>query len=266
MNLATNAYQAMRENGVVLEVNLDMVDNGDFRIESPEILDKGKYLRITVRDTGHGMDRETQARIFDPFFTTKRLGEGSGMGLSVVHGIVNAHNGVLTVSSQTGIGSTFNVYLPQHEGAINAEKVSPIEVPLGKERVLLIDDNAELGRVEGQVLERLGYQVTIDDSSVSALDRFNENPAAWDLVITDQAMPKMTGVKLAREMMKIRPDIPIILLTGYSDIVTAEKAKALGIREFVMKPVLSQELGLTIRRVLDGISSSPNTEWQLVQE
>ncbi len=264
MNLATNAYQAMREEGGVLEVNLDMVDNDTYLIEPPEILPKGKYLRITVRDTGHGMDAETKARIFDPFFTTKQLGEGSGMGLSVVHGIVKAHNGVITVNSHASVGSTFNVYLPQHEGAINADDASPVEVPLGKERVLLIDDNRELARVEGRVLERLGYQVTIDDSSVSALDRFNEDPAAWDLVITDQAMPKMTGVNLAREMMKIRPDIPVILLTGYSDIVTAEKAKSMGIREFVMKPVLSQELGITIRRVLDGISSSSNTEREML--
>jgi PAS domain S-box-containing protein len=251
MNLCTNAFHAMREHGGVLEVNAGVIEvDTEFAWSRPN-LNKGPHIRITVSDTGHGMDRATQERIFEPFFTTKPVGEGTGMGLATVHGIVTSHNGTISVYSEVGKGTTFQVYLPQIRSTAPFEASKAEPVVKGKESILFVDDELSLVRIGRQMLERLGYNVTVRTSSVEALELFRARPERFDLVITDMTMPNMTGVELAEELMRIRPDIPMILVTGFSEAVTPEKAKQMGIREFVMKPIISRDLSKVIRRVLD---------------
>jgi len=251
MNLCTNAYHAMRERGGLLEVNLDVVEiNGGLAGDLAN-LQVGGYVRLTVSDTGHGMDQGTMERIFDPFFTTKPVGEGTGMGLATVHGIVTSHGGAIAVHSELEKGTIFDVYFPRFESgvALKAEMAEP--APGGNERILFVDDEEPLVRMGQQMLERLGYHVSARTSSMEALEAFRAQPDRFDLVITDQTMPNMTGVQLARELMRIRPDIPIILITGFSEIVPPEKAKKMGIREYLMKPVVTSNFGKAIRRALD---------------
>jgi CheY-like chemotaxis protein len=252
INLCTNAYHAMREKGGVLEVILTEVDADSTDLTFNPDLSPGPYLRLTISDTGHGMDRIVMERIFDPYFTTKDLGEGTGMGLAVVHGIVRSHSGDITVYSEPGKGTTFHVYLPRIDtGAIAPETVSTEPAPKGKERILLVDDEEQIVLMVRQMLEGLGYHVTARTSSVEALGAFRAKPEKFDLVITDQTMPNMTGAELAQKLMGIRADIPIILCTGFSEVITEDKSKAIGIREYVMKPVIRSEIAKTIRRVLD---------------
>lgn len=251
MNLCTNAYQAMRVDGGVLEVSLSMVDvDAKFLRAHPNLLE-GRYVRLTVSDTGHGMDRTTMARIFEPFFTTKEVGEGTGLGLSVVHGIVASHDGEITVESQPGKGTTFHVYLPQAESDVEQGTREDETFLKGNERILFVDDEEVVGAVMKRLLERLGYDVTLRNSSVDALETFRAQPDKFDLVITDQSMPKMTGVKLAAELLHLRSNVPIILMTGFSETVAPETAKKMGICEFIMKPVVASDLSKAIRRVLD---------------
>jgi signal transduction histidine kinase/ActR/RegA family two-component response regulator len=255
MNLASNAAHAMRENGGVLEIS---VYNQELSKRSlPDaIMNPGQYVVMAVRDTGPGIDQTVRKRIFEPFFTTKEPGQGTGMGLAVAYGIVNSHQGTITVSSQTGKGSTFKVFLP----AVSVSKVSVDEVatqqaaPKGNERILFVDDEEALAELSGTILSRLGYEVTTKTNPIEALSFFAQNPDRLDLVIVDQTMPDMTGMSLAREMMRIRPDIPMILSTGYSDLVSPETARAAGIAEFLMKPVERNVLADTVRTVLDGKS------------
>ncbi len=243
MNLCTNAFHAMREKGG--KMYLTLASHHD-----PET---GPCLRLTVSDTGHGMDSQIMERIFDPFFTSKPPGEGTGLGLSMVHGIVKSYGGRITVDSDPGKGSKFDVYLPVIEREAMAPEAMPTEeVPHGKENVLLVDDEEQIVRMIAPMLERFGYHVTFRTSSVEALEAFRAMPDRFDIVVTDQTMPNMTGEDLAMELVNIRPDIPIILCTGFSETITEQKAKAVGIREFVMKPILVKKLARTIRRVLDG--------------
>ena len=252
INLCTNAYHAMREKGGVLEVILTEVDADSTDLTFNPDLSPGPYLRLTISDTGHGMDRIVMERIFDPYFTTKGLGEGTGLGLAVVHGIVRSHGGDITVYSEPGKGTTFHVYLPRIDaGAIAPETVSTEPAPKGKERILLVDDEEQIVLMVRQMLEGLGYTVTARTSSVEALEAFRAKPEKFDLAITDQTMPNMTGAELAQKLMGIRADIPIILCTGFSEVITEDKSKGIGIREYVMKPVLRSEMAKTIRRVLD---------------
>jgi two-component system cell cycle sensor histidine kinase/response regulator CckA len=189
-------------------------------------------------------------RIFDPFFTTKKPGEGTGMGLAVVHGIVKRHEGAIVTYSEPGKGSTFQIFFPRIEGESRAETVDLETIPIGKERILFIDDEEAQARSARHLLERLGYDVTTRTDSREALEAFRSQPAAFDLVITDQSMPGMTGVELAAELMHIRPGIPIILCTGFSEAVDGKGAKAMGISEFMMKPFSARQLAEAIRRVL----------------
>ena len=250
MNLAANAQHAMRETGGVLEVSLtaDALDPA-VAARHPD-LPPGRYLRLRVRDTGTGIAPDSIERIFDPFFTTKA--EGTGMGLSVVHGIVKGCGGTIALESELGVGSTFDVYLPAIE--ITAEAAPASEPPprVGTERILFVDDEAIQVDVNQQVLSRLGYRVTAFTDSLEACTYFSRNPDAFDLVITDMTMPGMTGEVLARRLMAIRPDIPVILCTGYSEVMTKEKAEALGIRGFALKPIILRELSRILREVLDG--------------
>jgi len=214
-------------------------------------MDAGSYLRLTVSDTGHGISPEIVERIFDPYFTTKDTGEGTGLGLSVAHGIVKAHGGAITVYSEPGKGTTFHVYLPLILEEERKEKETEEPLPSGSERILFIDDEPVLVEIGSQMLERLGYEVVTQKSSVQALELFRAEPDRFDLVITDMTMPHMTGDKLAQELMKIRPDIPIILCTGHNTLVLEEKAKEIGVKAFVMKPLVMRNLAETVRKVLD---------------
>jgi PAS domain S-box-containing protein len=253
MNLCSNAAYAMRQEGGVLEVNLanvifDSVDAAPY----PD-LNPGPYLKLTVSDTGHGMDRAIMERIFEPFFTTKKPGEGTGMGLAVVHGIVKSCGGAIVVESDPRKRTTFEVFFPRIEGDSLKEADSDASIPTGNERILFVDDEEDLVDMVQQMLERLGYSVIAKTSSIEALKIFQAQPDQFDLVITDQTMPHMTGADLAKELMRIRSDIPIVLCTGFSEVINAEEAKTLGIREFVMKPFATREIAEITRHVLDEI-------------
>lgn len=258
MNLCTNASHAMDEEGGVLEVRLR---NAEFGVRSLELRendihsasrpDTGSYVRLSVSDTGCGMDKGVMERIFDPYFTTKERDRGTGLGLAVVHGIVTKWGGTIIVESESGKGSTFHVYLPavKSAGTEETEEIKPL--PTGNERILFVDDEQALAHMGKQMMQRLGYDVVSKTSSVEALELFRVQPDRFDLVITDMTMPNMTGDKLAKKFMEIRPDIKIILCTGYSERISEEKARAMGIREFAMKPVVMRDLCNTVRRVLD---------------
>jgi PAS domain S-box-containing protein len=247
MNLCTNAAHAMEPNGGVLDVSLGRIDGS----LAGEATGNGTWVRLVVRDTGTGMDEATRERIFEPFFTTKAAGEGTGLGLSVVHGIVSDHGGTILVESEPGKGSLFEVLLPVHHGAISADEEPEMAPPTGKGRVLFVDDEAPLVKMAERVLTRLGYSVVGETRSQAALDRFKADPRAFDVVITDQTMPGLTGDVLAGEVRKLRADIPIVLCTGNSAKLTPETASAIGINELVMKPLLADELGLVVSRALE---------------
>ncbi len=251
MNLATNAAHAMREGGGVFTVGISDVAVRDDSLPDAEMQPR-TYVKLTVRDTGTGIEKEVLPRIFEPFFTTKEVGKGTGMGLAVVYGIVKSHGGAITVDSKPGKGSTFNVFLPSAEGQAKEQQEEEADVPYGKERILLVDDEPELVAVVTNTLERLGYHVTSALNGSEAWDMFRKDNYAYDLVITDQIMPDLTGIDLAKRMLEMRKDLPIILFTGYSEAVSPEKAKQAGISEFLMKPVVKKELAEIVRRVLEG--------------
>ena len=251
MNLCNNAADAMRATGGRLEIGLtDTLFTEDDPLPGSDMR-SGTYVTLTVSDTGPGMDEAVQKRVFEPFFTTKEKGQGTGLGLAVVYGIVKAHQGTITVSSEPGLGSTFTVYLPRYTSGEKAEPVTGRSMSRGTERILFVDDEEALVELAEGLLRSLGYQVVGATDSLDALQTFSERPDAFDLVITDQTMPKMTGAVLAQRLKEIRPDIPVILCTGYSETISQEKAESMGIDGFVMKPVSKNEIGETIRRVLD---------------
>ncbi len=251
INLCNNAAHAMIEEGGKLKVKVE-----DVYLDEPLAqadMRPGRYVRLSVSDMGCGMRPEIKDRIFDPFFTTKRPGEGTGLGLSVVHGVVIHHDGFITVESEEGKGSIFEIYLPIiDDGTISALKPSiSVQTPTGNENILFVDDEEVVVDANRRILQRLGYNVTVSTDSKKALTVFRKKPEKFDLVITDMTMPSMTGAELARELIKIRPDIPIILCTGYSQLITPEKSNAIGIQEFVMKPFSRSEIAEAIRKVLD---------------
>jgi len=214
-------------------------------------LQPGTYVTLTVNDTGHGMHEDVRSRIFEPFFTTKERGQGTGMGLAVVYGIVKSHQGMITVLSQPKQGSTFTVYLPRYTSAGKMDEPTSRPVPKGKERILFVDDEELLVEMAEGILGRLGYKVVCTTDSADALQIFAKDPHAFDLVITDHTMPQMTGAVLAQKLKEIRLDIPLILCTGYSETISQEKAESMGIHGFVMKPLSKNELAEAVRRVLD---------------
>jgi PAS domain S-box-containing protein len=251
MNLTTNAGYAMSDAGGCLTVVLTqtMLER-DFTDRHTD-LQPGPYLKLTVSDTGIGIAPEHLNRVFDPFFTTKPKGEGTGMGLAVVHGIISSLGGIISVESTKGQGTQFDVYLPIIEDS-QAMAVAPVDsLPVGKERILFVDDEVFQTDMLKQMLGLLGYQVTVCNQSPAALDLFKQDPQAFDVVITDMIMPELTGDRLAVEILKLRSDIPIILATGYSAKITEAKAKALGIRAYALKPLVMEKLARMIRSVLD---------------
>ena len=251
MNLATNAYQAMEETGGTLTIRLEETRLQPGETDLPD-LPPGRYAFLAVTDTGMGIDADALEKIFDPYFTTKGPGKGTGLGLSVVQGIVKRCNGDIRVLSHPGRGTEVQIYLPiiePHAEERPEEQDKPIEG--GTERILLVDDEAAIVTMEQQMLERLGYTVSIRTGSLEALEAFKADPQGFDLVVTDMTMPNMTGVQLAAELKKIRPGIPVVLCTGFSYQVNAEKSRALGIEGFVMKPIIMKEIAAVIRQVLD---------------
>jgi signal transduction histidine kinase/CheY-like chemotaxis protein len=252
MNLCTNAYHAMQDKGGKLEVILTEIDVGYKEMIDKVGMQPGKHLRLLVKDEGCGMEASVLDRIFEPYYTTKEQGKGTGLGLSVIHGIVKNHGGDITVKSTPGKGTIFQVYLPLIEDVDpDVEFESTDGAIKGEERILLVDDEEQIVAMEQQMLENLGYQVTARTDSAEALKVFAEHPQNFDLVITDMTMPHMTGDQLAQKMLDIEPNIPVILCTGFNQVITEEKALAMGIQKFVMKPVVKKELATTIRTVLD---------------
>lgn len=258
MNLLANAEHAMRKRGGVLEVSLNPVQLKAEPSTAALNLKPGMYGLLTVSDTGHGMSKDVMERIFEPFFTTKKLDEGVGLGLSVAHGIIAGMNGAMTVNSEVEKGTVFKVYFPMLVGESElsqAPEASPIQ---GSETILIVDDEQQLVDMWSRVLSRLGYKTLRATSPMEGLRIFSSKNSQIDLVVTDYAMPGMNGMDMAREMMKMRKGIPVILLTGYSSVVTQEDAKASGIVEFAMKPVTTLEMSRMIRSALDfGRSAQP---------
>ena len=252
INLCTNASHAMQERGGILGIEKEnVIFEEDSNTLQPD-LTPGSYVKLTVSDTGQGINPELKDRIFDPYFTTKEVGKGTGMGLSVVHGIVKNCGGTISVESELGKGSTFYIYFPEIEEAAVIETKTVEELPTGNERILFVDDEKSIIYVGRYRLERLGYQVETKTNPVEALELFRANPDQFDLVITDMTMPQMTGDHLVEEILKIRPDTPTILCTGFSEKIDKEKAKKIGVTEYVEKPLDKHNFAFKVRKVLDG--------------
>lgn len=251
MNLCTNASQAMEDKGGLLCIDATAVELKADELENGS--NPGAYVRLSIKDTGVGIEKELLDRIFDPYFTTKEFGKGSGMGLAVVHGIVKSHDGIITVESIPGKGTTFNLFFPRIASVVEKQVPGTAPLPVGKEKILIVDDDADIAGITQNRVELLGYQATAKTSSLETLELFRSDPRAWDLVITDQTMPDMTGAELASELLAIRPDIPIIMCTGFSSKIDTNKASLIGIKAFIMKPVDNTELAKTVRQVLDAV-------------
>jgi PAS domain S-box-containing protein len=251
MNLCTNAGHAMRPNGGKLKVELiEETLANDFTDHYPAML-PGEYLKIVVSDTGQGIAPDIRDKIFDPYFTTKEKGEGTGMGLAVVQGIVQNCHGAITVGSSPGEGACFNIYLPIIQMAQPIKSQVQVAVPGGHEHILFVDDEPPLADLSKQILERMGYRVTIRTSSTEALELFKSQPDTFDLVITDMTMPHMTGDILTIKLRAVRPDIPVIICTGYSEKMTQDIIDRLKIRALILKPIIRDDLLLTVRQILD---------------
>jgi PAS domain S-box-containing protein len=253
INLCTNAHHAMPDGGI-LEVSLRNIELDEETATQCFDLNPGQYVNLTVSDTGHGIPQGDidHDRIFDPYFTTKEVGKGTGMGLAVVHSIVKSHRGTISVESKLGKGTTFHIYFPVIEEEAVIETKTVEELPTGNERILFVDDEESIVYVGRTILERLGYQVETRMNPVEALELFRSQPDQFDLIITDMTMPKMTGYKLIREILNIRPDIPIILCTGFSEKIDEKKAKEIGSADYIIKPLDKRDLAIRVRQVLDG--------------
>ncbi|MEW6351313.1 MAG: PAS domain S-box protein [Thermodesulfobacteriota bacterium] len=259
MNLCTNARQAMREGGGTLEVTVDcLVLDADSCDLDPDMTG-GRFVRLGVTDSGKGIPPEIRDRIFDPYFTTKKQGEGTGLGLAVVHGIVKSHGGAIRVKSNPEEATTFHVFLPVAEDDADDQAASEEQPPTGHERILFVDDEGPITRIAKLMLEDLGYQVVAETDSARALEVFRQDPSAFDLVITDMTMPRMTGKEMAQEILIIRPNIPVMLCTGFSEEINRAQAEELGIRAFFMKPLNREKMAPIVRDLLDQPERSSRT-------
>ena len=257
MSLTTNAYQAMEDTGGELKVSLEKIELGKLDLINSD-MEPGTYACLKVVDEGMGINKDSIEKIFDPYFSTKSQNKGSGMGLSLVHDIVKNMKGGIQVFSKPGKGTQFHVYLPLVKNSSEQQiiqKKGPVPVPVpvkgGTERILIVDDEKVIIKLEKKMLEGMGYQVTSYSSSLEALDAFRVNPDKFDMIITDMAMPNMAGDKLSTEMLKIRPDIPILLCTGFSEILSEENMASIGIKGFMLKPVATEDFAQKIREILD---------------
>ncbi len=258
INLCTNAAHAMNDRAGILRVSLENVELAEGDVSHDQVLSPGSYVRLTVRDNGRGIDPAIIERIFDPYFTSKGIGEGTGMGLAVVHGIVADHGGSISVTSEPGKGTAFHIFLPGIKGEPAPKTEISFSPPTGSERILLVDDEEAIVRVIKRMLEQLGYEVVTRMNGLEALDMFRSQPHQIDLVITDQTMPGMTGENLAKEIIATGSDIPIILCTGFSEQIDENRAMEMGISAFVMKPAEMFEIAKTIRKVLGEKKSISN--------
>jgi PAS domain S-box-containing protein len=251
-NLCTNAQQAMEKEQGILRVSLKRRELSRKDVASELNVFPGPFVELIVGDNGPGMDETTMARIFEPYFTTKEFGKGTGLGLAVVHGLVHDCGGMIKVESEIGKGTVFHVYfLVATEEVGRTACETQDDIPAGHERILAVDDEAALVKYEKSALESLGYQVTAMTNSIEAWEIFRSSPYSFDLLLTDQAMPGMPGTVLAGKIFAIRPDMPVILCTGYSSVVDEEKAQAMGIRLFAMKPFDKNKLARLVRKALD---------------
>lgn len=253
VNLCTNALHAIGNNKGTLEVTLEPVFLEKHQIPSKVKVQRGSFVSLSVKDSGTGMDANTVARIFEPYFTTKKEGEGTGLGLALTHSIVEEYNGFIEVESSLGKGTLIRIYLPAIKDApisiSNRENSSPL--PTGSESILFVDDEAAITDIAESVLSSLGYHLTVETKGLEALQKFKANPKAFDLVITDQTMPDLTGTELAEAILKLSPSIPIILCTGYSGNITEDDVYSMGIKSFVNKPLSKQKLAEIVRKTLD---------------
>jgi signal transduction histidine kinase len=253
MNLCTNAYHAMRDSGGTLTVALTDVELSPRELLLEKSCLPGKYVKLEVKDTGHGMDKKTLGKIFDPYFTTKRSDKGTGLGLAVVNGIVKSHNGFIRSHSEVGFGSTFQVFWPAIEEEASRDISDRQQTGLlqGKEQIMLVDDEIDILNTLQPILEKQGYKITTFKDGMSAFQAFSKDPGFFDLIVTDMTMPQMTGAEFSVEVLKIRTDMPIILCTGYHESFTADIAREIGISKYVNKPVEVQYLSTLIREVMD---------------
>lgn len=255
MNLCTNAAHAMKENGGILSVSVEEIflaqDTIAHFIHGQNEVYPGAYICLTVADTGHGIPEIVLKRIFEPYFTTKKTGEGTGMGLAVIHGIVKSHGGDITVKSTPGKGAIFSVYLPIIADEADIQKHTPEKISGGDESVLIVDDEPLLSHIQAEMLRRLGYRVEEKADSSEAFELFKENPMHFDLLVSDVTMPHLTGIQLAKQMKEIRPGFPVILVSGFSTTGLGEQMQALGIEGFIMKPIIKTQLAQRVRQILD---------------
>ncbi len=251
MNLCTNAHHAIKTTDGMLDVSLKAISLLDQDAQSHPGMNPGNYIKLSIGDNGCGIPPDIINRIFEPYYTTRPTGEGTGLGLSTVHGIVKDHGGCIKVYSEVGVGTAFHVFLPATDTASKTVAKEAEQLPRGNECILLVDDEKALIDLGRDLLERLGYRVETRASSIDAIEAFRSNSQKYNLVISDMTMPKMTGDEMARQMKAIRPDIPIILCSGFSDRINAQTMKAIGISTVLMKPVLYADLAHTVRQVLD---------------
>ncbi|MDM8535415.1 response regulator [Desulfobacterales bacterium HSG17] len=251
MNLCTNAFHAMQDTGGVLTVTLNQKDINEVNSAKYPELSPAPHIVLSVKDTGCGMNKNIVDRIFEPYFTTKEKGKGTGLGLAVVHGIIKAHNGTMNVESSPGKGSSFYVWLPSVKGSTAEKAVIERQQIMGMEHILIVDDEIDIIQMEQQMLERLGYKVTAFTDSRKALESFLASPMDFEVIITDMTMPNITGELLAKEMIRIRSNIPIILCTGFSEKIDEEKAEDAGIKKYIIKPVTRNDIAKAVREVLD---------------
>ena len=251
MNLCTNAAHAMAENTGASDRRAGKPCNGPEQQVHGMTVQPGNYLQLTIQDTGSGISPEIMERIFEPYFTTKEVGQGTGLGLALVHSIVKNYGGGISVLSEPGKGTTFHVLLPMVEAEAEFEPENLFPLPAGKERILLIDDEPDIVAAAKIILEQVGYEVVGFTASPEALEAFRANPKKFDLIITDLTMPQLAGLDLAGECLSLRPGIPIILCTGYGESITLEKARAMGIRQIILKPIIPAQLVKAIRLALE---------------
>ncbi len=251
MNICTNASQVMEDTGGTIKIDVETVILNEEDCEEYTNLSAGNHIKITITDSGPGISSDIIDKIFDPYFTTKEFGQGSGMGLAVVHGIIKNHNGTISVDSNPGQGATFNILFPGIDELPESKTDAKEDIPHGTEAILFVDDEESIANMTEKTLERLGYQIENRLNPVEALELFKSTPDAFDLVITDMTMPQMTGATLAKKLKAIKSNIPVILCTGHSAVIDEEKAKQLGVDALVMKPVSKLIIAKVIREVLD---------------
>jgi PAS domain S-box-containing protein len=251
MNLCSNAAHAMERTGGAILIRMQNIFLDGAMPDIPPGLASGKYIQLMVADTGPGIDPTVVNRIFDPYFTTKEIGKGTGMGLAVVQGIVNSHNGAVTVANRPGRGATFTVYLPLTDALPGKETWKPKIVELGDESILFVDDEKSVVDMCSKMLTRLGYRVETATTPLAALNKFQTNPKHFDLVITDMTMPQMTGLQLTKKIKAVNPKMPVVLCTGFSAYITPENAAAMDIQGYLVKPIVKLEMAKTVRQVLD---------------